>query len=768
MNLIKAISLLSVHAIIVDGFSLSSFHKSTSHLSSKPHYTTFLASTVEESTDTSSILGTAATAFDDGKSPFQITTPIYYVNDKPHIGHAYTSTACDVIARFMRLSGREVFFLSGTDEHGQKVEQSAAKEGVDPQDFVDDVSKSFRDLLDLMNISNDKFIRTTSDKHKASVQHLWKVLVDKGYIYKGTYSGWYSVRDECFYNESEIVDGKAPTGAEVEWVAKEESYFFKLSAFEDKLLEMYEKSPEMIAPKSRLNEVKSFVKGGLRDLSVSRTSFKWGVPVPGDEEHVMYVWIDALTNYMSALGYPDENPDGTFSKYWPASVHCVGKDILRFHAVYWPAFLMAADLPLPKRVYAHGWWTKDGEKISKSLGNVIDPVDLVDRFGVDPTRFFLMSEVPFGNDGDYSETTMIYKCNAILANELGNLAHRVCSLVYKNCDQAIPEIGLINDEDQKLLTSAKDARQIAAGHVANQAIHNYANTMIGLVKEANKYIDVMAPWALKKTDPERMNTVLYVLMECLRYVAILYQPLIPDSANKILDQLTIPKNERTFADLDLNSLKPGTKMETPQIILSRFEVPEDKKQNNNNENNNKKKKSPKKKKVQAPPVEIDISRLDIRVGVITKAWEHEEADKLFCEEIDIGEDSGPRQIASGLRGHYNLQDLEGQRVLVLSNLKTRKLVGFPSHGMVLCASNDVKTEFVEPPLDAAVGERVFVDGFDGEPATENQIGKKKMLDVIFPDLKTNEDGVAAYKGSALMTSAGECKAQSGLPKADVS
>jgi len=746
----------------VAAFSMSNSRGSRFHMSKS--FITTLASTTEVSTDAESmILGTPPTAFDDGKSPFEITTPIYYVNDKPHIGHAYTSTACDVIARFMRLSGREVFFLSGTDEHGQKVEQSAAKKGVDPQDFVDEVSKSFRELLKLMNISNDEFIRTTSEGHMDSVKHLWKVLVEKGYIYKGTYSGWYSVRDECFYNESELVEGKAPTGAEVEWVAKEESYFFKLSAFEDKLLEMYEEYPEMIAPKSRKNEVVSFVKGGLRDLSVSRTSFKWGVPVPGDEDHVMYVWIDALANYMSALGYPDESPDGNYSKFWPASAHVVGKDILRFHAVYWPAFLMAADLPLPKRVFAHGWWTKDGEKISKSLGNVIDPVELVDKYGVDATRFFLMSEVPFGNDGDYSDNSMIYKCNANLANELGNLAFRVSTLVYKNCDQSIPVPGSFTAEDEEMLASAKSLREKAATHIANQAIHQYANTMIMFVKEANKYIDVMAPWALKKTDPERMSTVLYVLMEMLRYSAILYQPLIPDSANKILDQMIVPADERSFEHLDSCPLTPGAPMEKPEIVLTRFEVPGE-------EEKQKEKKKPKKqqkKQPQASPVEIDVARLDIRVGVITKAWEHEEADKLFCEEIDIGEETGPRQIASGLRDHYKLEDLEGQRVLVLSNLKSRKLVGFPSHGMVLCASTDDKVEFVVPPTDAAVGERILVEGFEGDPATENQIGKKKMLDKIFPDLKTNNDGVATYKGIPLMTSAGECRASTGLPNADV-
>lgn len=341
--------------------------------------TTRLSSSTTSSTN--NIIGTPATSFDDGQRPFQITTPIYYVNDKPHIGHAYTSIACDVLARFMRLSGRDVFFLSGTDEHGQKVEQSAANRQQSPQEFVDELSVAFSDLLTLLNISNDAFIRTTDEAHKASVQHLWKTLTEKDQIYLGQYEGWYSVRDECFYTESELVDGKAPTGAEVAWVAKEESYFFKLSEYQDKLLEFYEANPDFMAPESRRNEVLSFVKGGLRDLSISRTSFSWGVPVPGDDQHVMYVWIDALTNYISALGYPNKSDgdESKFDQFWPAAVHIVGKDILRFHAVYWPAMLMAAGLPLPKRLFAHGWWTKEGQKISKSLGNVIDPVELCEK-----------------------------------------------------------------------------------------------------------------------------------------------------------------------------------------------------------------------------------------------------------------------------------------------------------------------------------------------------------------------------------------------------
>lgn len=523
----------------------------------------------------SAVSGTPATSFDDGQCPFQITTPIYYVNDKPHIGHAYTSVACDVIARFMRLSGREVFFLSGTDEHGQKVEDTAAKNGVPPQEFVDELSVSFRELLGLIDISNDMFIRTTNEDHKAAVQHLWNTLVEKEYIYLGNYEGWYSVRDECYYTESELVDGKAPTGAEVEWVVKEPSYFFKLSAFEDKLLELYESQPDFVAPSSRKNEVVSFVKGGLRDLSVSRTSFKWGIPVPGDDDHIMYVWIDALTNYISALGYPNMEEGSNFDKYWPASLHVVGKDILRFHTVYWPAFLMAAGLPVPKRIFAHGWWTKDGEKISKSLGNVIDPVELVEKYGVDQTRFFLMSEVTFGSDGDFSDNAMIRKVNANLSNELGNLCQRVITLVFKNCGKAVPaEVQPFTEEDEELLAKARALREKAGKEVANQAIHKYAEAMINMVGDANKYIDDMAPWVLKKTDPERMETVLYVLMEVLRHTAILYQPLIPSSANKILDQLSIPEDERTFDHLETSPIQFGASIGKAVGVFPRIEVPE--------------------------------------------------------------------------------------------------------------------------------------------------------------------------------------------------
>jgi methionyl-tRNA synthetase len=509
-----------------------------------------------------------------------------------------THEACDVLARFMRLSGRPVCFVTGTDEHGQKVEQSAAKQGVPPQAFVDAVSTNFRDLLTTLNIQNDLFIRTTQPDHKAAVQHLWNVLSEKGYIYKGNYEGWYSVRDECFYTETELVDGKAPTGAEVEWVAKEESYFFKLSAFQEKLLEHYEANPWFIAPDGRRNEVLSFVRGGLRDLSISRTSFQWGVPVPDDPAHVVYVWIDALTNYLSALGYP-EDPTKNVATFWPCALHVVGKDILRFHAVYWPAMLMAADLPLPQRIFAHGWWTKDGQKISKSIGNVIDPLQLVEKvrlafvisscvymllvfltvllcqYGVDPTRFFLMSEVNFGNDGDFSDRAMVFKVNSNLANELGNLCQRTLSMVHKNCNAAVPTtVGPYTDADLALWKSVEGLWSRAATAISTQAIHKYVEVLVQQIVDTNKYIDDMAPWVLRKTDPERMATVLYVIMEVLRYTAILYQPLIPESASKILDQLSVPANERTFVHLsDKYRIPPGTPITKPEGIFPRIELP---------------------------------------------------------------------------------------------------------------------------------------------------------------------------------------------------
>ena len=507
-------------------------------------------------------------------TPYYLTTPIYYVNDAPHIGHAYTTLACDVLARFKRLDGYDVKFLTGTDEHGQKVEKSAQAKGIDPQTFADQVSQNFRNLADFMNFSHDDFIRTTEPRHIKACQAIWQRMIDAGEIYLGSYSGWYAVRDEAFYGEGELTkrpDGTriAPSGAEVEWV-EEPSYFFRLSAWEDRLLAFYDANPDFIAPPSRRNEVISFVKGGLQDLSVSRTTFNWGVPVPGDEAHIFYVWLDALTNYISALGYPDEM--GEFATYWPADLHMVGKDILRFHAVYWPAFLMAAGLEPPKRVFAHGWWTNEGQKISKSVGNVIDPIDLVGKYGLDQVRYFLLREVPFGNDGDFSHSAMVNRMNGELANDYGNLAQRVLSMVAKNCGGVLPTPGDFTDDDKALLDPAAALLDTVRGALDRQAFHEALEAVWTVIRAANAYVDHQAPWKLRKEDPARMATVLYVLAETIRRLAILTQPFMPDTSARLLDQLSVPADARALDQLAPGvALAPGTALPKPEGVFPRYQ-----------------------------------------------------------------------------------------------------------------------------------------------------------------------------------------------------
>ena len=511
---------------------------------------------------------------DSNSRRFYVTTPIYYVNDKPHIGHAYTTLACDVLARFKRLDGFDVMFLTGTDEHGQKVEKAARDNDVTPQQFTDSVSRNFRDLTARMNFSNDDFIRTTEARHREACQKLWSILLERGHISLGSYAGWYAVRDEAFYTETEIVDGKAPSGAPVEWV-EEPSYFFDLSKWQQPLLEFYEANPDFVGPESRFNEVKSFVKGGLRDLSVSRASFSWGVPVPDDDAHVMYVWLDALTNYVTATGWPTDGAYGDAernSRFWPADLHMVGKDILRFHAVYWPAFLMAAGLPLPRRVFAHGWWTNEGEKISKSLGNVIDPNGLADEFGLDQTRYFLMREVPFGNDGDFSRRAMIHRMNGDLANDLGNLSQRVLSMVFKNCEGVMPALPATpTDEDAAMLAAADGLLEAVRVQMDQQAFHEALRLIWQVVADANRYVDSMAPWGLKKTDPARMGEVLAVLAETIRQVAILVQPVMPESASRILDQLGVGQEHRGFTQLAGNArIDAGVTISKPEPVFPRY------------------------------------------------------------------------------------------------------------------------------------------------------------------------------------------------------
>ncbi|MBR72501.1 MAG: methionine--tRNA ligase [Rhodospirillaceae bacterium] len=527
-------------------------------------------------------------------TPYFLTTPIYYVNDSPHIGHAYTSLACDVIARFLRSEGSEVMFLTGTDEHGQKVEKSAKQHNLDPQKFVDEVSKRFRKLSELMDFSNDDFIRTTEARHIKSCQALWKRISDgktpngqDSNIYLGKYDGWYSVRDEAFYDESELIkDTKnpsnylAPTGASVEWV-EEPSYFFRLSAWQDKLLEFYENNPEFVAPQSRRNEVISFVKGGLRDLSISRTSFSWGIPVPDDDSHIMYVWLDALTNYITGINFPEITSD-KWNKYWPASLHMVGKDILRFHAVYWPAFLMSAGIEPPQRVFAHGWWTNEGQKISKSLGNVIDPEVIVRKYGVDAVRYFLLREVPFGNDGYFSHASMVTRINKDLANDFGNLAQRVLSMISKNFEGVIPypqKNAECNFKSFETLSLSQNLLSKVSPLIHKQAFNEALDRIWEVVREANRSIDKDEPWKLKKKNKSGMGTILWLQAETIRNLAIILKPFMPQSMDRLLDQLNIPLDERNIVNLHEDnegdicqkySLRPDSKLPKPVAIFPKY------------------------------------------------------------------------------------------------------------------------------------------------------------------------------------------------------
>ena len=506
------------------------------------------------------------------REKFYITTPIFYPNGKPHIGHAYTVIATDALARFQRHDGRDVFFLTGTDEHGLKMQQTAEKEGVTPQELADRNSAIFRNMVEAVGGSNDQFIRTTEERHKRASQAIWERMAARGDIYLDRYSGWYSVRQEAYFDESETTLGedgvrREPLGSPVEW-NEEETYFFRLSAYQDRLLELYEKQPDFVGPAERRNEVVSFVKSGLRDLSISRSTFSWGVPVPGDERHVMYVWVDALTNYITAAGYPDT--DAAQWSYWPA-LHIIGKDIVRFHAVYWPAFLMSAGVQLPSRVYAHGFLFNRGEKMSKSVGNVVDPFALIEHYGLDQVRYFFLREVPFGQDGSYSHEAIVNRTNADLANDLGNLAQRSLSMIAKNLEGKVPTPGPLAEQDRAILGQAEAALGTARKAMADQAIHQALAAIFAVVAEANRYFAGEAPWALRKTDPARMETVLWTTVETIRRVAILCQPFVPGSAAKLLDLLAVQTDGRDFAHIaEAHALKAGTALPVPQPVFPRY------------------------------------------------------------------------------------------------------------------------------------------------------------------------------------------------------
>ncbi|WP_030014624.1 methionine--tRNA ligase [Curtobacterium sp. S6] len=509
--------------------------------------------------------------------PFYITTAIVYPNGDPHIGHAYEHIATDVMARFKRLDGYDVRFMTGTDEHGQKMQTSAQKQGMAPKELADLNSAKIKRMDDLLGISYDRFIRTTDEDHVAACQEMWRRMEANGDIYLDKYEGWYSVRDEAYYAEDETevrADGvryAIPTDTEVEWT-EEESYFFRLSKYQDRLLELYA-DEGLVFPEYRRNEVASFVRSGLRDLSISRTTFDWGIPVPGNEKHIMYVWVDALTNYITGLGFPDTT-DEMFRKFWPANYHVIGKDITRFHTIYWPAFLWSAGLEIPRRVFAHGFLLVDGAKMSKSVGNVLDPAQLVDSFGVDPLRFFLLREVTFGQDGSYSAEAIISRINSDLANDLGNLAQRSLSMVAKNCEGQVPTPGELTGDDESILRTVDDLYAAVRDDFENLDYHRALERIWRAIADVNRYFTAQEPWKLRKSDIERMGTVLYVTLECLRVVGILVQPVMPESMGKLLDQLGQPEGDRRVFSALGERISAGTSLPKPQGIFPRFEAAE--------------------------------------------------------------------------------------------------------------------------------------------------------------------------------------------------
>ena len=509
---------------------------------------------------------------------YYITTPIYYPSAKPHMGHAYTSIIADFFARFKRIDGYKVHFLTGTDEHGLKIQRAAERKKIETLEFCNDISQTFRDLSKILNLSNTDFIRTTEDRHEKTVQHLWKELEKNDDIYLSKYSGWYSISDEAFYTEDEICDKNGSkisidSGSIVEWI-EEESYFFRLSKWQDKLLKFYEKNSDFIAPISRKNEVIKFVKSGLKDLSISRKSFSWGIKVPNNPNHVIYVWLDALTNYISALNYPNIKDD-LFQTYWPASVHLIGKDILRFHAVYWPAFLMAAKIPLPKKIFGHGWILSGEEKMSKSKGNILDPLDIIENYGIDPLRYYLIKEVSFGNDGSISKGRLEDCINSDLANNFGNLCQRVTAFAEKNCSSKIPSLKEFNEDDLSMLNKFTDNLSNLRKQIDNLNINFYVNFIINSLFDANKYFNDQEPWK-KKDNKDRLNTIVYTALEMIRKISIMLYPIIPDSINKVLKIFNLKSNNIKFESIGIhNTLKSGDDINKIGILFNKIEKKND-------------------------------------------------------------------------------------------------------------------------------------------------------------------------------------------------